>query len=504
MDVHFHYRPLPIFEGLHQSTARENALIGAVGSGKTMALCADAVLHCLAQPGSRALLTRLTVPALRDTTETELVNLMSYIPEGASEGSRSLYSLCETRKEGGHIRSITLPNGSEIHLSSLDDWRKIMSRNLSWIGIDEASEIPNADTYIALLTRLRQTEPLAGAIGMGLYWSGQPRQRIVIATNPNGRDWIWDYFVNHQTTGAEVNNGTTRRYFKSTSFDNPYLYNDDGSPSAYLMSLLTMPEAWVRRYVLCEFDSFEGQILPFTGGHIHEHFTPPANWERAMGFDWGLRNPAAAVWWAKEPGTTKWHQYREWMSHNPHDSSQRQIATVLSATKVGKIIRGIEQDAREVIRWRAADPAIKNRQSETGQSVMYWLNKEGLYFTLGMKDYENRINALVELLVSDRLSVSSACPLTQLQFELYRWENLQVARGDQPERPHKKDDHLVDASQYLATIFLMSPDPKPEVKPMTFSDQVWAEQRKRNRRLAREARRGLRGGRMGNLSGMLQ
>ena len=222
-----------------------------------------------------------------------------------------------------------------------------------------------------------------------------------------------------------------------------------------------------------------------------------------MGFDWGLRNPAAAVWWAKEPGTNKWYQYREWMSHNPHDMTQRQLATVMSATKVGQTLKKIEEDARETIRWRAADPAIRNRQSETGQSVMHWLNREGLFFTLGMKDYENRINALVELLANNRLSISNECSLTQLQFELYRWENLQVARGDQPERPHKKDDHLVDASQYLATIFLMSPDPKPEKQPMTFSDQVWSEVKKKNRRLARENRRGRRHG-YGNLSNMLQ
>ena len=51
--IYFDYKPLAIHESFHRTAVREKALIGAVGSGKTIALCADAVLLALTQPGSR-------------------------------------------------------------------------------------------------------------------------------------------------------------------------------------------------------------------------------------------------------------------------------------------------------------------------------------------------------------------------------------------------------------------------------------------------------------------
>jgi PBSX family phage terminase large subunit len=465
MEVPFTYEPFPVHIPFHSTAVREKAAIGAVGSGKTLALCADAIGLALSQPGSRIMIARQTIPALRDTTETEFLNLLSMRPEGADSGT-TLWDLCDAKRQAGHIDRIYFPNGSEVLFRSLDDWRKHMSLNLAAVFVDEASEI-EIDAYNGLKTRIRQQQPTAAARNLGYTWDkSKIRQYIALATNPNGHDWIWEYFVHNPTK--------ERRYFRSTSFDNPTLYKDDGRPSAYLSSLLDMPEIWVRRYVLCEFDAFEGQILEFSPmEQVVKHFTPPDDWERAMGLDWGLRNPTAVVWWARKPGTQRWTQYREWQTYDPLDQQQRESYQTMSVHDVAAHIKHLEQG--ETIKYRAADPAIKQRMGESVKSVNYWFSTHGLHFQMGSRDYSTRINALNQALIRGELTLMDNCPMTSVAFQQYRWASIQLSRQtDGAERPRKKDDHLVDASQYLATLFYSNrPTATPIKKERTMSDEIW-------------------------------
>lgn len=468
MEVTFEYTPFPVHEPFHRTAAREKWLVGAVGSGKTLALCADAIALGLNQPGSRIMVARQTVPALRDTTETEFVNLLSMRTEAEDDVSTtSLWDLCEVRRQGGHIDRIYFPNGTEFLFRSLDDWRKHMSLNLAAVFIDEASEVEE-DAFNALKTRLRQRQPTADARNMGYRW-GEPRQYIACASNPNGHDWLWRYFI-HEGNG---------RYFRSSSFDNPTLYKDDGTPSEYLQSLLEMPEMWVRRYVLCEFDAFEGQILDFSPvDHMVEPFKPPDDWERAMGLDWGLRNPTACVWWARKPGTDQWYQYREWQSYDPLDTASKQSYQTMSVHDVAAAIKIMEKD--ENIKYRSADPAIRARMGESVKSVEYWFSTHGLHFQMGSKDYSTRINALNQLIVSGNLKLMKDQQMTSVAFQQYRWASLNVTRNtDGGERPHKKDDHLVDASQYIASLFYTGKPIAPvEKKVVTLDDEIWQQVKK--------------------------
>lgn len=479
------YRPFPVHEGFHRTTAREKAAFGAVGSGKTIALCADALAWALDPrfPGRRVMVCRKSIPSLRDTTEAELVGLMS-TPADDEEGDAStttLWDICTPRRAGGHIDRIYLPNGSEILFRSLDDWRKIMSLNLSYIAIDEASEIDEM-TYVNLMSRLRQKQPTPAARRMGYKWYGEPAQQMAIALNPEGHNWAWEYYVNNPTAHRE--------YFRSSSFDNPTLYNADGTPSAYLTSLLSMPMVWVRRYVFCEFDAFEGQIYPFAyDRHVHHHFDPPEDWERGMGLDWGMRSPTHVGWWARKPGTHKWFKYREWQTYDHTDRAERETHVSMSVHQVASQINAIERG--EKIKWRGADPMIW-RQTPTDmdkRTIAHWFGVYGLHFQPGAKGYSDRINAVTQLLENDNLSISMNCPITQVAYQQYRWSDLKVTRTtDAPERPHKKDDHPCDADQYLFTLFTNSRpiEAAPRIKTQ---DEIIRENIKNQ--LARKARRRL-------------
>ncbi len=472
-DIQIPYTPFPIHIPFHTTRAREKAAIGAVGSGKTIALCADALTFGLEQPGSRILIGRWTVPALRDTTEYEFINLISTLPEDQEgTGAKTLFDLIQEndgiRREAGHIRELRLPNGTVFLFRSLDNWTRLMSYNLAAIYIDEASEIP-VQCYLDLYSRLRQQEPTAPAKKRGVKWDrAHIRQVMALACNPNGHDWIWEYFVD--------DGNPNRRYYRSTSFDNPTFFID-GKPNAYLRSMLTMPELWVKRYVMCEFDTFEGQIYSFDPAeHVVQSFTPPRDWERAMGFDWGLRAPACAVWWCREPGTKKWIQYREWLSHDPFNRRDRESAVVLPADAVARAIVALENG--EYIKWRAADPQIKHRSASDGKSVEYILGQHGLFFQMGAKDYATRIACMQALIINHEWAVTTDCPTTIMMTEQYRWAKIRTTRQtDGPERPHKKDDHAVDANQYLATIFSQVGMPLPAEDPRTqeelFTASIW-------------------------------
>lgn len=475
-EIMFNYKPFVVHEPFHMTSAREKAAIGAVGSGKTIALCADAILLGLQQPGSRILIARQTVPSLRDTTEHEFLQLLNSIPEEL-EGvqKKTLYDLCEVRRSGGHVDRLMLPNGSEYLFRSLDDWRKLMSLNIAAFYVDEASEIA-VESYLGLLTRIRQTEPTQEAQRQG--YRKIEKRLAAICANPNGHDWMWEYFVSgpkkliESGEKAKVEAGLNRRYFRSTSFDNPTLYDADGNPGDFLRSLLTMPDIWVRRYVLCEFDAFEGQIYEFGHAeHVYNHFDPPMDWERAMGLDWGLRNPVAVVWWARDPKTQVWHMYREWQSYDQMNQMEREARVTPTVHEVAAIIKSIEKN--EKIRWRVIDPSSHKREADSGKSVHYWFSHYGLVFQNGIQDYSSRINAFGQMLKRREIVISTECPMSQIAIQQYRWSDIAAKRGtDPPERPHKHNDHLVNACEYLATIFATARPVAETVPDKTYKEHL--------------------------------
>ena len=145
----------------------------------------------------------------------------------------------------------------------------------------------------------------------------------------------------------------------------------------------------------------------------------------------------------------------------------------MGVNQVAAVLKSIEGD--EQMKWRAADPAIKQRMGESTKSNEYWFSTHGLHFQMGAKDHDDRITAMTQLLHGGELVIMDNCPLTAMALQQYRWEDLSVTRmgRDQPEKPLKKHDHLVDATAYIATLFTQKLK-LPEAKPMeTLDDQIW-------------------------------
>ncbi len=447
MNVRFEYKPLPIHADFHRSTARERVVAGGYGSGKSYAICAEAIAFGLENPGAEILVCRKTVPALRDTTEAIFVSL---IPT-------DLWNQCVVRRAANHYQSVEFPNGSLYRFRGLDDWLKLKSLNLAMLVYDELDEIDEA-TYIGMMSRLRQTQPTQKAKRQGA--GPISRNCIIAAMNPAGHNWCWKRFV------SEKDKPSSTAWFRSTSLDNPHL------PLTYLEALLEMPEPWVRRYVLCTFDDFGGQIYEDWGWDTHV-IRPLGDLPRdglfLMGMDPGTRDPTAALW-----------VYYEKERHRLVGIAEYQEEG-LAAAKHANAWRRIEANHGMRVRQRYADPnAINVRDRGTNMALSDQYRRLGYNFMLGAAKNTDRIPALGGLIAQGRFVVTTECPRAYEQIKDYRWQDLtpqQRSKGiDAPERPLKANVHLVDCGQYIASRYIPPPklafqqnsDPRSE-----FAADVW-------------------------------
>jgi PBSX family phage terminase large subunit len=431
--VGIEYDPLAVFVPFHQVTTREAALVGGWGSGKSRALVAEALKMGLAYPGAEFLIARKTIPALRDTTEKDFL----------AQFPKELYDQCEVQKGGMHLQWLKLPNGTKYYFKGLDDWKlQTKSMNLMGIFLDEADQI-DEDTYTGLKTRLRQP--------------GTPFQFIRIACNPAGRNWIWERFIKNRSAERPV--------FISTSLDNPYL------DIAYVQDMLEMPEPWVRRYVFCSFDDFEGAIYPEWAWPTHV-VKPYGQYDKHnffwMGMDPGTEHPTAGVW-------------AYWDPTLPHRGGMGKLVIVAEYAEVGVSASNhvanwsnIEahgthnlsrRPGRMNVRRRIADPSIATRDRGSMMALETQYLRAGFHFEHGPSLIKERLPMLGQLIHTEMIAVTEECMRTYEQIQQYRYEDLtptQRTKGTEA-KPLKKNVDLVDAAQYIASRWI--PEAKPVLPP---------------------------------------
>jgi PBSX family phage terminase large subunit len=398
--------------------------------------------------GVEVLVTRKTIPALKDSTEKIFTSLLP--PEFEAQ--------CDIRRAGGHLESISFPNGSVAYFRGMDDPVKHRSMTLAMIAYDELTEFTE-DDYTQMLGRVRQVVPTKKAKALGA--PRIPVNKIIAATNPNGKDWVYKWFVDPDNKQPDT------AFFLSTSLENPF------NPADYIRRLLAMPEQYVRRYVLATFDDFAGSIYPDWGYETHvippfEKF--PANAQFMQLMDPGTHNPTAALW-------------------TYYDASQHCLVGIaeykeaaLGVTKHASAWRAIEARHKMRVGQRIADPqAINVRDRGTNMALSDQYRRLGFNFQLGPSRLEDRIPALGTLILMGRFKVTTDCPMTAEALQNYRWDDLtpaQIAKGVEA-KPNKKDMDLVDCCQYAASRYIAPPKiVAGSGSGDEFTDWVWKTQRK--------------------------
>ncbi len=226
------YSPLPSQKKFHASTARFKGFSGPIGSGKSAALCQEAIRMSYLNPGRTGLVGAPTYPMLRDSTLAALLETLrdNDIPYDLNKAENVL---------------TMLDSGSRILLRSVDEFERLRGTNLAWFGLDELT-YTHEEAWLRLEGRLR--DPKATRYGGFAVWT------------PKGYDWVYRKFIKDPTAGYEA--------IQAKPFENRYLL--EHVPDFYERLRGSYDENFYRQEVL-------GDYLNVRGGLVYYAFDREKN-----------------------------------------------------------------------------------------------------------------------------------------------------------------------------------------------------------------------------------
>jgi len=174
--IEINYAPLPSQRKFHNSKARFKGFSGPIGSGKSQALCQEAIRLSYLNPGRQGLIGAPTYPMLRDAT------LTSFIEALVSNGIRHELNKSE-------LVLVMKDTGSRIYFRSVDDFERLRGTNLAWFGVDELTYTVE-EAWLRLEGRLR--DPKAQRLSGFAVWT------------PKGFDWVYRKFIRQPVDGYDV------------------------------------------------------------------------------------------------------------------------------------------------------------------------------------------------------------------------------------------------------------------------------------------------------------
>jgi Terminase large subunit, T4likevirus-type, N-terminal len=228
------YKPLPTQRLFHLSAARFKGYSGPVGSGKSQALCQEAIRLAYQNPGRTGLVGAPTFPMLRGATQATLLEVMEE-NEIPFEWNKSENNLTFT------------DSGSRILLRAVEEYERLRGTNLAWFCVDELTYTAQ-EVWTRLEARLR--DPKATRLCGFAAWT------------PRGFDWVYERFIANPVQGYEV--------FLSRPFENRYLL--DQVPDYYERLKSSYDERFYQQEVL-------GEYLNLHAGQVYSSFDRTRNVE---------------------------------------------------------------------------------------------------------------------------------------------------------------------------------------------------------------------------------
>ncbi len=242
------YDPLPSQKKFHESWARFKGFSGPVGSGKSQALCQEAIRLSYVNPGRQGLIGAPTYPMLRDATLTAMLATLdeNAIPYEYNKAENVLTFL-ETK--------------SKAVFRSVDDFEKLRGTNLAWFGIDELTYTAE-EAWLRLEGRLR--DPRAAKLCGFAVWT------------PKGFDWVYRKFIRERVEGYEL--------IQARPYENRFVL--DKVPDYYDRLRRSYDERFFAQEAL-------GEYLSVAAGRVYDGFDRSRNLrgmeaEPGLGLLWAL------------------------------------------------------------------------------------------------------------------------------------------------------------------------------------------------------------------------
>ncbi len=425
----------------HNSVAHydEVGFGGARGGAKSFSLCHEGLRQSLEWPGNVGVIVRRDLVDLRETTMHVMERYV--LPPYQEQGLRTWW-------RGGNRPELKIAVGNQVSTILWRDTKDVgnlMSGNLGWIGLDEATEI--SEEFVLMVR---------GALGRCRLADGRmPVSKFFWASNP-GAGWPRTDFpvgtvARKRTAHIEVNGEKrtiTRAFIPAIPRDNPHLAADF---EAKLRAVY--PEAWVRRYLDGSWDVFEGQIFSELNESKHVRaFDVPAVgiWREFAAMDWGHVNPACFLMF----GVDYDGRVFVWGEHYKSGLRPAQHTEIVKPRLKARKISIVQ-----------ADPSCWGRERDGGTVAQEFMDA-GIILTQANNDVAGGIQYIKRLFADDMIVIHPECVNLIREAKEYRWAPQTASASEKsnaPEEPVKKDDHAVDALRYGANYMRMGGLPAPQI-----------------------------------------
>ncbi len=241
------YNALPSQKKFHDSPARFKGFSGPIGSGKSQALCQEAIRMSYRNPGRTGLIGAPTYPMLKDAT---LASLTECLYE--NELPFELYK--------AESVIVMMDTGSRILLRAVDEFERLRGTNLAWFGVDELTYTQEG-AWSRLEGRLR--DPKAKRLCGFAVWT------------PKGFDWVYRKFIQEAAGGFET--------VMASPYENRFLLEQ--VPDFYERLKGSYDENFFRQEAM-------GDYLNSKGGLVYQPFLRSANVRRVD------LDPHSPIYWA--------------------------------------------------------------------------------------------------------------------------------------------------------------------------------------------------------------
>lgn len=323
-------------------------------------------------------------------------------------------------------RLLTLANGSTVELMSYDQrLEKFAGTSRHWIHFDEE---PPKTIFDECRMRLVDT---AG------YW-------YITMTPVEGMTWVYDTVY---LKGLSVNSGITVIVIDST--ENPYI---SAAEVEEAISGLDENEKKARKQG--KFVQIGGLAFPQFDPMVHiipafnlEKLEKTLNWTQYASMDHGFNNP------------TSWHWHAVARSGLVITFDELYDSGKVVSHYAREIKERNNQPGRRVPDIYIGDPAIKQRNGQTGDSIQTAYAMNGIPLILGNNNVPIGVEKMNRHLQYRKWFVTDNNLNLIRQLQRVRWKIYETAKmrhdNNLREELHKKDDHATDDARYF---FSLMPD----------------------------------------------
>lgn len=366
----------------------------------------------------------LDFPTLRDVIWGEKLRRGRNHPPLFPDGSPFL-----KRPPSDSDFQIFLENGSVITGKSADSGReKFQGASVDLVWIDEECE---ADVFDECYQR---TSDCAGKLLITLTPLTDISSGVRVP-------WVYDLYRNSAKPGSDV------KFVKLSVLDNPYVPAEEKQK---------LKEKWAGKVdekarLYGDFVQRSGLVYPMWDAtrHVVKSKKYPEHWRRIVSIDPAATGITAALWAAVEPGTNNLYFYREYYEKNLRVSDHAKNILVRNAG-----------DPIDI--WLIDPKWGSQRNNETHKDGATLYRENGIPVRLADVGNDWGLNVSIEYIsatcnpTSRHAKAFFSDNLTHFRDEIERYVWAFFAKGElagmSKEKPVKKDDHLMNAFQYLCAL----------------------------------------------------